>query len=163
FSRVQSAGDLTALRLDPDAAKTIDHTDKAGVVLSSPLTAGDGPAAVVMGEQGLAPGATAAQISVEKDKSHAGLSASGGLARADSWWFSGVTTTIGSTSRIILTNPTPAISVADLHLYGPKGPITAVGARGIALAPESATSIQLSRFAPGLQAMTVNVEATTGR
>jgi hypothetical protein len=156
-------GDLTVATLNADAPKVIDHTTDAGVVVKRPLTTDDAPAVVVTGERSLAPGVSAAQVSVESDKTHAGLSASWCLAGADSWWFSGVTTSIGSTTRIVLTNPTPAISVADLHLYGPKGEISAVGARGIALAPESTESVQLSRFAPGLDALTVNVQATTGR
>jgi hypothetical protein len=154
---------VSASTLDADAAEALGEVDQPGKVLESPLADDAAPAAVVTADGPLSAGVAAAQWSTETGKSHSGAAASWCLAGADDWWFNGISTQVGATSRVVLTNSTPAIAVADLTFYGPDGVVEAVGERGIALAPSSRRSIALSGFAPGLDAVTVNVHATTGR
>jgi len=74
-----------------------------------------------------------------------------------------VNTNVGATARLVLSNPTPAVAVVDLVFYGPKGLVHAVGARGIPVGPNSRKSVDLARFAPGLDAVTLEVRSTRGR
>ena len=62
----------------------------------------------------------------------------------------------------MLSNPSAAVAVVDLALYGTKGKVSSSAARGIAVAPMSQRSLDLSRFAPRQPALTVNVHADQG-
>ncbi len=91
-----------------------------------------------------------------------GLAASACGAAANDWWFSAVDTSVGARSRLVLSNPTRAVAVVDLALFGYNGPIEPAGARGITVAPFSERTLDLSRFAPGSDALTVNAHASRG-
>jgi hypothetical protein len=140
----------------------IDQTSAVGEPLVHELSTSQQPSVVVDGVAGMAPGASAFQYSEEDGKNHSGRSVSSCGEGSDDWWFNGADTAVGSTSRLVVTNTTPSLAVADIVLYGPKGPIETVGQRGIALAPDSRVSLDLARFAPDLDALTVNVHATAG-
>jgi hypothetical protein len=156
-------GLITATTLDTKAPQVIEETDAPGHVLKVDVEGDSGAVPAIAAEGPMSAGLAAIQWSVEASASVSGLAASACLPGADSWWFAGISTEVGAMTRIILTNPTPAIAVADLRFYGPDGVVEAVGERGIALAPRSRQSIDLARFAPGLKALTVEVQATTGR
>ncbi|MDP9318768.1 MAG: DUF5719 family protein, partial [Actinomycetota bacterium] len=78
------------------------------------------------------------------------------------WWFSGVDTSVGTSTGLVLSNPSPAVAVVDLHILGPVGVVDAAGANGIAIAPRSRVVLDLARFAPGRAALTLHVAATRG-
>jgi hypothetical protein len=107
-------------------------------------------------------GASAYQWSVEGGR-RSGRTVSACAAGAGDWWFDGVDTSVGSTSRLVLSNTTPAIAVVDLEILGPHGDVDTVGQRGIALAPNSQRAVDLARFAPNLAAASVHVDARVGR
>lgn len=146
-----------------EAATELGTVDTAGEVLSLALGADAQPAAVVTGRRALSRGLAAWQATREAGKAITGEAVSWCLPAADAWWFSGVSTDVGSTSRLVLTNTTPAVAVVDLAFYGPDGEVQAVGERGIAVPPQGRAALPLARFAPGLDAATVAVRATTGR
>jgi hypothetical protein len=79
------------------------------------------------------------------------------------WWFHGVDTAVGTTSTLVLTNPDPAVAVADIAFYGPQGEVDAPASRGFALAPESTRTYDLARFAPALDTLSLVVRADQGR
>jgi hypothetical protein len=157
------AGTVSASVLGSDSSGDLETLDVRGSAFVRPLADTVDPSVIVSAAGPISAGLTATQWSTETGASSAGTAASWCQAGADDWWFTGVSTSVGSTSSIVLTNSTPAIAVADLNFFGPDGPVTAVGERGIALAPQSQQTISLGRFAPGIDALTVNVHATTGR
>jgi Family of unknown function (DUF5719) len=122
----------------------------------------DGKALVVSASGGLAPGTAAALASTATERKLTGLSAGWCDAPAQSWWFSGVDTGVGSTSRLILTNPSSAPAVIDLALYGRRGVVDAAGTQGIAVPGRSQRSIDLAGFAPGVDALTLHIAAVRG-
>ncbi len=88
----------------------------------------------------------------------AGLSAATCLPpRTDSWLVGG-STAIGSSARLVLTNPTDVASDVTVTLYGPAGKVDQ--GLGIAVGPRSQTSYLLEGVATGLATLVVHVEAT---
>ncbi|MGH3501357.1 MAG: DUF5719 family protein [Nocardioidaceae bacterium] len=120
------------------------------------------PAMVVRASGNMAPGASAAQWSTYDGKKLSGLATSWCQATSDDWWFNGVDTSVGATSRLVVSNPTPATAVVDMQLFGPGGEVHPAGARGVAIAPGSRKVLDLTRFAPGRKALTVHVTASRG-
>jgi hypothetical protein len=163
-----TSGDATAVdgsttvRTLGDLSAPTETESQAGVPLVRPLRVGAQPSVVVGATAAMSAGATAFQWSLEDGKNHSGRAVSGCGAASDDWWFNGADTAVGSTSRLVLTNTTPAITVVDVDIFGPKGSVTTLGQRGIALAPESRQSVDLAKFAPDLGAVTVHVHATAG-
>lgn len=152
------------LSTDPSALrKPVDETNQVGVPVATQLDAAAQPSVTVDAVGGLAPAAYAGQRTILNAGKDVGLAVASCASTADSWWFTGVDTAVGSTSRLVLSNPTPAVAVVDLAFYGPKGVVSAVGAKGIPVAPRSRQSLDLARFAPGLDAVAVHVKATRGR
>ncbi|MEP6667222.1 MAG: DUF5719 family protein, partial [Nocardioidaceae bacterium] len=156
-------GELTALPLASTRQRPVAFSEEVGVPVATRLTTRDGPSVTVAGRGGLAEGAYAAQESVSQDRQLSGLAISACQQPADGWWFNGLDTSVGSTARLVLSNPTPAVAVVDLKFYGPDGVVKSVGARGIPVAPQSRQSLDLAKFAPGLDAVTLHVLANRGR
>lgn len=127
------------------------------------LTSDDQPAAVVRATGAMAPGLSAAQWSASTKDAGNGLAASQCLAPSDEWSFGGVSTAVGATSRLVVSNPTPAVAVFDLEFFGPEGKVDAVGARGLALASQTQESFDLAQFAPGVEAMAMRLTVDSGR
>lgn len=145
-------------------AQPLANSNSPGAALGRKLVHDrQAPAVLVRGSEGGAPGLTAAQWSTYSGPAHSGLAASWCLAPATSWWFAGVSTRVGTTSQLVVSNPSPALAVFDVQLFGHRGAIDAVGARGIGVAPHSRTVVDLARFAPSRAALTLHVIATTGR
>src|SRR5262249_36714191 len=147
----------------PTRKQHVGTSEDRGVPVSAELDADARPAVTVSAAGGLAPGAFGAQQTVADHREDVGIAVASCEPTADDWWFTGAETSVGATSRLVLTNPAPAVSVVDLRFYGPRGVVAAVGARGLPVAPKSQRSIDLARFAPGLDAVTVHVKATRGR
>jgi P pilus assembly chaperone PapD len=120
-------------------------------------------ASVLRAVGSLAPGAAGAQWSLPR-----GAAASVGTAVADclppaaDWWFAGAATSVGSTSTLVLSNPSSSVAVVDLTFFGPAGEVATPGSRGVAVAPRSSRSIGLSSFAPAVSGLTVDVHAAQG-
>ncbi|MBA2773596.1 MAG: hypothetical protein H0U36_06075, partial [Nocardioidaceae bacterium] len=172
------AGSLELRALRPATAAPLSTEHAARVPIVEELSTANGPTAngptangpttnvhnVVAAASGRrASGAAAYQFSVETGTEQSGLAVSGCDRPADQWWFSGVDTDVAATSRLVLTNPSPGIVVADVLVYGPDGPVRAAGSRGIALAPTSRRSIDLATLAPGLGNAAVQVRTQRGR
>jgi hypothetical protein len=157
----EGRGEAQTLRAD--GATRLGRLDGRGSPLVREVGPSDDPSVVVRASGGLAPGLAAAQWSTATKDAGSGLAVSGCAAAAEAWWFSGVTTAVGATSRLVVSNPTPAVAVYHLRFFGPDGEVEAVGARDLPLAPMSRESLDLARFAPGVEDLTVEVEVVSGR
>lgn len=154
-------GEVSVLS-DASNPTVLDDIDQRGRPAVVALTPDDRPAVVVRASAGLAPGLAAAQWSTQRKDAGNGLAASLCLPAADEWDFGGISTAVGATTRLVVTNPTPAVAVFDLTFLGPDGKVDAIGARGIALAPQSRESYDLAQFAPGVEAMSMNLTVDSG-
>lgn len=68
-------------------------------------------------------------------------------ASVDQSWFLGLGSGAKHQSRVILTNLSDVVAVADLALWGSQGPIEEVGARGLVIDPHAVQVIELNTFA----------------
>jgi hypothetical protein len=161
---VDAAADPGSLSVSPlgDPSTQLGAASAIGVPIARSLGVAQGPSVVAEAKGQMSAGAAAFQWSVEDGEKHSGRAVAACSAGSDDWWFNGADTSVGSTSRLVLTNTTPAIAVVDVELFGPKGPSLTVGQRGIALAPDSRESLDLARFAPNLDTVAVHVLATEG-
>jgi P pilus assembly chaperone PapD len=118
---------------------------------------------VMRGVGSLAPGAVGAQWSLpRRGAASAGTAVVECLPPAADWWFAGAATSVGSTSTLVLSNPSSSVAVVDLTFFGPAGEVATPGSRGVAVAPRSSRSIGLSSFAPAVSTLTVDVHAAQG-
>ncbi len=157
-----AAGSVSVSRLSADPGRPTGGLIARGTSTVVRLP-GDPTPTSVLGSAGLAPGLAASQWAKYGADQVSGTAAAACRPPGDQWWFSGVDTATGATSTLVLSNPSPAIAVVDLVFYGPDGLVQAVGDRGIALAPRSSRTLDLARFAPGLDAFTLAVHADQGR
>ena len=156
-------GTATLTTLDGEESADLGTLAGPGQASLTELGPDQAPAVQLTADGSFAPGITAAQWTKEQSDSLSGLAISACGAAADDFWFPGVTTAVGSTSRLIVSNPTPAIAVVDLEFFGKGGKVKAVGERGIAVGPLTRQSLDLSTFAPGLDPATLHVSASSGR
>jgi hypothetical protein len=80
----------------------------------------------------------------------------------DESWFVGLGSGAKHESRLELTNLSDVVAVADISMWGPDGPIEAVGADGIVIKPEQTQSIRLNKLAAGEPELAVRVERRRG-
>jgi hypothetical protein len=92
----------------------------------------------------------------------AGLDTSTCMAPAHEHWLTGMTTTVGSTAILVLSNPSASASTVDLSLHGAEGLVEAPGTNGIVLAPGQTRSIVLGGVAPDENHLAVHVNAQGG-
>ncbi len=156
-------GSIAVAPLSAESRTPIATGDQVGVPVTTRMAAAGRSAVAVTATGGLAPGAFAVQHVVRTGSQTSGTAVAACAPSADSWWFTGIDTNVGSTAQLVLSNPSPAVAVVDLVFYGPKGLVKTAGARGIPVAPQSRTSLDLARYAPGLDAVTLEVRATRGR
>ncbi|MGA9345443.1 MAG: DUF5719 family protein [Nocardioidaceae bacterium] len=156
-------GSIAVAPLSAESRTPLATGDQVGVPVTTRMAAAGRSAVAVTATGGLAPGAFAAQHVVRTGSRTSGTAVATCAPSADSWWFTGIDTNVGSTAQLVVSNPSPAVAVVDLVFYGPKGLVKAVGARGIPVAPQSRKSLDLARYAPGLDAVTLEVRATRGR
>jgi P pilus assembly chaperone PapD len=120
-------------------------------------------ATVLRGVGSLAPGAVGAQWSLpRRGSASTGTAVAECLPPAADWWFAGAATSVGSTSTLVLSNPSSSVAVVDLTFFGPAGEVATPGSRGVAVAPRSSRSVGLSSFAPAVSTLTVDVHAAQG-
>ncbi len=158
-----TGGSLTAETLSSSAPVGVGESDELGVPIDEPLSTSDGPSVVVSAKGRAAPGVTAFQLSTSQGRHRSGLAVSACPRVAAEWWFNGVDTNVGATSRLVLSNPTTGLAVVDVLVFGQQGRVAAPGSRGIGVAAQSRTSVDLARLAPGVENATVRVRATRGR
>lgn len=77
-------------------------------------------------------------------------------------WLTGLTTEVGATGVIGLSNPSQTTAVVTLDFYGAAGKVQAPGSHGIVLAPGQTRSFLAAGFAPDEQAVTARVRSTGG-
>lgn len=65
----------------------------------------------------------------------------------DQSWFLGLGSGAKHESRVVLTNLSDVVAVADVALWGSQGPIEEVGARGVLVKPGAVQVIELKEFA----------------
>ncbi|MGI8578738.1 MAG: DUF5719 family protein [Nocardioidaceae bacterium] len=127
------------------------------------ITKDTGQPSLVLAEGTQAPGVAAAQWSSYAAKRQSGLAATWCRPTSNHWWFDAVDTSVGATTTLVVSNPTPGVAVFDLAFYGAHGPIEAPGARGIPVAPKSRLLLNLARYAPGEANLTVSLHTSRGR
>jgi hypothetical protein len=157
-----STGTLAVVPLERAAGPPLARSHVRGSIVSVPL-APQQPPVVVEGTGSLATGVTAGQWSRRGGSGHTSGSDATWCQQPDTeWWFAGADTSAGNTSSLVLSNPSTAVAVVDLALYDTDGKVLSPAGRGIAVAPMSRRSLDLSHFAPGQPALTVNVHAEQG-
>ncbi len=109
-----------------------------------------------------APGLAGAELSTYSSAERRGIAAASCESPRDEWWFNGVDTSVGTSTALVLSNPSPAVAVVDLEIMGTDGAVDAAGASGIPVAPSSRRVLDLARYAPGQAALTLHVTATRG-
>ncbi|MGM7669432.1 DUF5719 family protein [Microbacterium sp. A93] len=124
--------------------------------------AGDATAVTVEPVGGQATGSDAVSLYAAADGDLAGTEASSCTAPAHDHWLAGVTTTVGSTAVLVLSNPSASASTIDLSLYGQSGPVEAPGTSGVVLGPGQSRSIVLGGLAPDEEHLAVHVTAQGG-
>ncbi len=105
----------------------------------------------------------ATQVTIARRGDLRGLSSAACGPAASDVWLVGGATTPGHRLRLLLTNPTPAAAVVDVHLAGPTGRVAVPSARGLVVAPGAVRAVQLDALAPGLEEPVVRVVARSGR
>ncbi len=91
-----------------------------------------------------------------------GLAMTDCVAPLHEQWLTGLTTEVGATGVIGLSNPTETTAVVTLDFYGAAGKVQAPGSHGIVLAPGQTRSFLAAGFAPDEQAVTARVRSTGG-
>lgn len=104
-----------------------------------------------------------AQSQVVDAPNFAGFSAAACAEPSGSIWLAGGATTVGRTSILTLTNPTPVAAEVSLQIFGEDGEVEAPGMAGIDVPAGTQRVLSLAGFAPGLASPVVHVEARGGQ
>lgn len=156
-------GTLQLLVAPPRAGEPPPEQLAHGRLLRHSVLAEDGRKLLVSARGGYAPGAVAGLAATSAGRGRAaGLSTGWCTAAASDWWFTGVATSVGRTSRLTLTNPSRAPAVIDLAIFGSRGAVGAPGARGITVPGQSQRSLDLASFVPGANALALHIFAERG-
>jgi hypothetical protein len=78
-------------------------------------------------------------------------------------WILGAATTVGSTSVLVLSNPTETPATVDLEFAGSEGPLKTMGSTGHLVAPGETVRIVLGGIAPDQEQLAVRVRSSGGR
>ncbi|TDK26801.1 hypothetical protein E2F48_06425 [Arthrobacter crusticola] len=92
-----------------------------------------------------------------------GLAAAPCQAPSNDLWILGADTTVGSTSVLLLSNPTQTPATVDLELTGAEGPVEASGGTGLLVPPGQTRQLVLGGLAAGQEQLAVRVRSTGGR
>ena len=106
-----------------------------------------GDSALVVEQVGQRSGATGFFAGTLAEDDGGGLMVGACPGTVDQSWYLGLGSGAKHQSRVILTNLSDVVAVADLAMWGSQGPIEEVGARGLVVKPRSVRSIELSTFA----------------
>jgi hypothetical protein len=83
-------------------------------------------------------------------------------ATVDQSWYLGLGSGAKHESRVILTNLSDVVAVADLAMWGREGPIQEVGARGLVIKPRAVQVIELNDLAAGEPDLALRVNRRRG-
>lgn len=122
----------------------------------------DGPL-VVSASGSLAPGLSASLFTRTSNGELRGLESAACTAAGTDFWFVGSGAQVGRRGVVYLTNPSDAVAVADVTVFGPDGPLGSSATRGLAVAAHSQQVIQLDAVAPDAARLAVHVAVTQGR
>jgi hypothetical protein len=92
----------------------------------------------------------------------AGLMVGSCPATLDESWFVGLGSGVKHESRLVITNVSDVVSVADVSMWGTEGPIDVVGGSGLVLKPQQTRTIKVDDFAAGESELAVRVERRRG-
>lgn len=92
----------------------------------------------------------------------AGLMLGSCPATLDESWFVGLGSGVKHESRLVLTNVSDVVAVADVSMWGTEGPIEVVGGDGLVLKPQQSRTIKVDDFAAGEPELAVRVERRRG-
>jgi hypothetical protein len=112
-------------------------------------------AAVVTGEDALAPGLLASRFGEG--------AATPCAAPAPETWFTGVGARPQHSSAIEMVNPDPGPAIADLTVLSPSGPLDVPALRGIRVPGRTSTTIDLGAVVPRRTELAVRVVVSRGR
>ncbi len=124
---------------------------RPGRVSSAPVP----EAAVVTGEDDLAPGLLAARLG-----DGSGTTCGGPLPET---WFPGAGARPAHASVVELVNPDPGPAIADLTILAPSGPLDVPAVRGIRVPGRSSIPLDLARIIPRRTELAVQVVVSRGR
>jgi hypothetical protein len=83
-------------------------------------------------------------------------------ATLDESWFVGLGSGVKHESKLVITNVSDVVAVADVTMWGTEGPIEVVGGDGLVLKPQQTRTIPVSDFAAGEAELAVRVERRRG-
>lgn len=83
-------------------------------------------------------------------------------ATLDESWFVGLGSGVKHESRLVITNVSDVVAVADVTMWGTEGEIEVVGGDGLVLKPDETRTIPVSDFAAGEAELAVRVERRRG-
>lgn len=92
-----------------------------------------------------------------------GLAAASCAGSATESWLVGGSAAVGRTTVLSLANPSDVAATVSVEIFGEQGPVTAPGATGIIVQPQSQRVLSLSGFAPGLESPVVHVTSRGGQ
>ncbi|RJU01708.1 hypothetical protein D6T65_09260 [Arthrobacter frigidicola] len=92
-----------------------------------------------------------------------GLAAAPCQAPSNDLWILGADTTVGSTSVLLLSNPTSTPATVDLELTGAEGPLKPAGGTGLLVPPGQTRQLVLGGLAADQEQLAVRVRSTGGR
>ncbi|MDQ1575121.1 MAG: hypothetical protein QOH55_271 [Microbacteriaceae bacterium] len=154
---IMSGTSLGHAALQTDALNAVDDTEAGR--FGAPLTV------TVPVPQGTTqpPQLAASQIQQAAQPDFAGLAASACDEPSSDSWLVGGATSLGQTSLVLLTNPSPVPATVNLTIYGEAGIVDAPGATGIVVAAGTQHVVPLAGLAPTVAAPVVHVQTVGGR
>lgn len=115
------------------------------------------------GTQGLAPGATAGQITRTTSGPARGLSEAACTSPGSEFWFVGPGSAVGRHGRLYLSNADDTAAQLDILLYDEKGLIKDDATRSLEVGAHKQRVVKLDAYAPTSQRLAVQVKASRGR
>ncbi|MHA7264171.1 DUF5719 family protein [Arthrobacter sp. TMN-37] len=92
-----------------------------------------------------------------------GLAAAPCQLASNDLWILGADTTVGSTSVLILSNPTSTAATVDLELTGAEGPLKPAGGSGLLVPPGQTRQVVLGGLAADQEQLAVRIRSAGGR
>lgn len=130
---------------------------------SRPDDAADGLPLQAAASGALAPGFAVSMTTSSTSDQVRGLAGTSCVAPDTDFWFVGSGAVVGQRGRLYLTNPESVPAVVDVTLYGPSGPISAPGGRGVTVAAGGQRVLKLDALAPDVVRFGVHVQVRQGR
>jgi hypothetical protein len=154
-------GSVTVTEVGGAVAPRIQVT-RAGAARIDVTTSAAG-AAVIRGQEGLAPGLGGGLVEVTTAGPGRGLSAAACTAPSPTAWFVGASTAAGRSDRLVLTNPDATAAAVDLHFWDEHGTLDVPNSDDIEVPPNQAVSLPLDGMSAGHQRLAVQVSLTRGQ